>query len=236
MNARNRGFSLLEFLVATSFFCIILLAGYEVLDSQQFLLSQMEIRTSADQKSNYRILVLRNLLQDAAAGFQQDGLTEGIPYFFSDLNFGRSEKPASFSVALPRAGPRHFATDPFSGLIQTEPASELKPSTIVALGGQCGDDFCWNYGRITSTIPAYGMLQLHLDFLVPGEIPSAGALILVELHGFQFANNTLYWISPAGQAEPFWPSLSDFHYEYSSRLLTLSWKTGQTNGRSVIGL
>lgn len=227
---------MLEFLVATSFFCIILLAGYEALDSQQFLLSQMERRTFTDQKSNYRILVLRNLLQDASAGFQQDGLTGSIPCFFPDLDFGRSEQPTSFSVALPRGVPRRFVRDPFNGLILTEPASDLKPTSLVALGGQCGDDFCWNYGRIKTTSSTSGMLQLELEFLVPGNIPVAGSLIRVELHGFQFADNTLYWISPTGQSEPFWPSLDDFAYEYSSKSLILSWLTGETNGRSVIAL
>lgn len=232
----NRGFSFLEFLVATSFFCIILLAGYAAMDSQRYLISQTETRTLSEQSANYRVLVLRNLLQDASAGFRQNGLTGNIPIFFSDLDFGRSEQPSAFSVALARGNPRRFITDPFSGLIHTEPASELKTAAIVALGGVCGDHFCWNYARILSASSSPGALHLDLDFLAPGDAPETGFLMLVELDGFQYTDNTLYWISPSGQAEPFWPSLDDFQYEYSSNSLILTWKTGQTNGRSVIDL
>lgn len=226
------GFGLLEFMVALSFFCVMLLAGYAAWDLQQFLMNQAALRTWPEQGSNYRLLVMRNLLEGASAGFHQDSLTGAIPFFFPDLRFGAAPDTHSFSVAVPRGVPHHFERDAFNGFLHADAVSDLKPGMTLALGGNCGDQFCWNFARLKSI----HTLDLEIEPLTTEGIPDSGALLQTDVAGFSFQDDTLYWISPAGQSEPFWPSLDDFQYEYNGGQLTLTWQTKMTNGRSVIHL
>lgn len=235
-DAASTGFSLLELLVATSFFCVILLAGYAAVDSQSFLCSLSAERTRPEEESNYRILVLKNLLQESTAAFRQDPLTAEIPYFFPDLNFGQSQEEDHFSVAVPARTPLRFIRNTAGNLLVPARAPLLQTEEVVAQGGSCGERFCWSFARIDSTTLSQGVQELQVSAFLTGETPQIGSLIAVELHGFEFRNNILYWISPSGTAEPFWGPLDEFQYEQNNHQLTLSWKTGLLSGRSVIDL
>lgn len=236
MKANTSGFTLVEFVIAASFFCFLLLVGYEAVDSQTFLHSFVQEKTRSDREANYRFLILRNLLEDSSETLKQDPLTAGIPVFFPNVHLDDSTSESQFLVAVGYGVPVHFFRDVDGTFVIPAISPLLKAGDTVALGGNDENTYCWNYGRIRSSSVKQGLQRLDIQLFLSTEPPSAGSLIPVRLNGFEFQENTVYWISPSGNAEPFWEPLDQFSYQKQDNTLVLVWQRGTSSGRGVIGL
>ncbi len=142
-----KGFSLLESLVATSFFFMILISGYNALDSQNQLIQGMLMRTRAEGESNYRLLVLQSALQGSAEKFNSDPMLAEAVSFFEDLNFGAEPREDAFSFAVPMGEPIRFEWD--GNLISVPGSSTITGKKLLLLAGANGSgSFEWNYANV----------------------------------------------------------------------------------------
>ena len=67
-----RGSSLVEFLCATSFFLVLVLAGFKALDAEMQLSQMMIDRTRPEEESNYRLLAFKAFFQSSASAVQKE--------------------------------------------------------------------------------------------------------------------------------------------------------------------
>ncbi len=221
-----KGFSLLEFVIAAHLCLLILLTGYGLLDREKDFLAQMSRWTRPEQESNYRLLVLRNLLQDSSQQLKRNAFLQNIPFFFTDLNFGKEQRTDAFSFVRPLSGPLWFRREGFWYHIPRSPL--LKAGTTLLLGGSdAAGKFQWNFARVLLDDPAGSTQRLKLKFLVSNADIDSGSLIQAEIHGFLWKNQTLYWVSPSGSLSPYFGSLDDFSYDYSGTQVTISWRIGE---------
>ena len=219
-----KGFSLLEFVAATSLFLVIVLFGYQNFDFEQQLSLQILHRTRPEQESNYRLLVLNGLLRNCSEKLKQDPLLENVPVFFSDLALGKEAREDAFSIVRPVGLPEPFVK---TGTLYRVPLdSSLQEGKLVAMAGATDEGlFGWNYAKVARLVAKPDQLLLKLDSLKEKPLLLDGSLIEVEFHGFLFRNQTLYWITQSGQTEPFFGPLEGFHYTWKDPQLFLFWET-----------
>jgi hypothetical protein len=221
-----KGFSLLEFLIAVSFFFLILLSGYNALDSQSHLFKEMLARTRTEEESNYRLLVLQTILQRSSEKFKADPMLGRAVYFFEDLNFGTEPKSDAFSFAIPIGAPIRFQWD--GSLINVSASSNISGKKMVLLAGLGStEEFEWNYARVLQITKTAELQQLKLQFLLKKNPIQLGSLTEVDINGIVFRNGELFWVSPSGQYEPFFEPVEEFHYEWNSPRLKIFWRTGR---------
>lgn len=225
-----KGFSLLEFLIATSFLLLMLLSGYQAFDSQLHLSKEMFLRTRPEEESNYRLLVVRNTLNGSSEKQKLDPFLAEVPLFFTDLNFGKQKRADAFSIAIPRNAPRRFQRENDSYRIPLVPSVQIKQLLLLA-GVNSKDQFDWNYATVVEVLPESQWQILKLNFLLARDPLDYGALMEAEINGLSFKNNTLYWVTPAGQSEPFFSLLNGFGYEWNQQQLTVSWQAGQIDSK-----
>jgi hypothetical protein len=220
-----KGFSLLEFLVAISFFFMILISGYNAFDSQNHLIREMLARTRTEEGSNYRLLVLQAILQGSSEKFKADPLLAEAVCFFEDLNFGLEQRKDAFSFAIPMGEPIQFRWD--GSLISVPGSSKISGKKLLLLAGLGSTEaFEWNYAKVLQISTSPGVQQLKLQFLLKKPPIQYGSLIEVDVNGVVFREGGLFWVSPAGQYEPFLEPVTEFQYEWKSRRLRIFWKTG----------
>src|SRR3990172_1455472 len=218
-----KGFTLIEFVVATTFFLFILLAGYEAARVEKDLVSFAQARTMPEAEFNFRLLILKHLLEGSSDAFNADPMLETVPTFFADLNFGKAERPDAFSFAVMNGSPGRFQRE--GTLYRLDPFSNLKIGDMLMLAGVCyNGEYGWNYGRIIQVNGDH----VELNFLLSSEPLEKGVWVKIQVNGFLFKQRTLYWISPAGQASPFLDPLEDFQYSWRAPQITISWRAGLT--------
>ncbi len=217
------GFSFLEFLIAAHFCLLILISGYSLLDHERDFLAKMSRWTRPEQESNYRLLLLRNLLQDSSQKLKRNAFLQNIPFFFPDLNFGKEQRSDAFSFIRPLSLPVWFRREGFWYHIPKTPL--LKAGTTLLLGGSdAAGRFQWNFARVLLDDPGGSTQRLKLKFFLSNPEIDSGSLIQAEIHGFLWKNKTLYWVSPSGSLSPYFGSLDEFSYAYSGSQLTISWR------------
>jgi hypothetical protein len=220
-----KGFSLLEFLVATSFFLTILLSGYQAFDSQSKMFQEMLGRTRTEEESNYRLLVLQTLLQRSSEKFKMDRMLAGAACFFEDLNFGATKREDAFSFAIPQGDPIRFEWNGSGVDIPT--SMKISGKKLLLLGGSDSNGkYEWNYARVLQIVSTPGAQQLTLQPLLKKDPIQYGSLIEVEVDGVAFQQEQLFWVSGTGQYEPFFEPVEEFHYEWKSPRLRVMWKAG----------
>jgi hypothetical protein len=214
-----RGFTLLEILVATLLFLVILIVGHEAARLEKDLILATRAATAPEKECDYRLIVLKHFLEGSSETFKSDKFLEPVPTFFNDLNFGQSPRTDAFSVTIADGSPQRFVRD---GSLYRMFVS-LKVGDMLLLGGLTeSNHFGWNYAQIRQV---QGDL-VEMNFFLPHETLDKGAWIKIEMHGFLFKQETLYWISPAGQVAPFLSPLNDFHFSWVQPQLTISWRSG----------
>ncbi|HEY4491892.1 MAG TPA: hypothetical protein VI958_07805 [Acidobacteriota bacterium] len=224
-----KGFSLLEFLVATTFFLIVLVSGYQSLD-RQFVLSRTVLeKTRPEQEANYRLLILDGLLRDCSEKLDQEAFFRGVPIFFHDLQFGTEVREDAFSIV--RLLQKKIAFTRTGNSLQISMSGALQAGNTVLLAGPVETmQWDWAYANITKIVTQTDYRLLQLEYLLEKPAPVKGYLLHAEIHGFLFKNQTLYWISPDGQNAPFWDRLDQFAFEWNDKRLTVSWKNAGTQG------
>jgi hypothetical protein len=220
-----KGFSILEFLVALSFFFLILLSGYNALESEGSILREMLARTITEQESNYRLLVLQSVIQKSSEKFHSDPWLAEAVYFFEDLNFGKEKKEDCFSFAIPFGDVVPFQWDGSQIFVPAVAKISGKRSLLLAGVGMNGS-FVWNYGKVLAISSAGGLQQVKVDFLLKKDPIQYGTAMEVEVNGIAFRPDGLYWISPAGQYEPFFEQAGEFQYQWKQPFLKVFWRAG----------
>jgi hypothetical protein len=229
----NKGFSLLEFLIATSFFLTMIFTAYKTLATERDLFVEMTARTRPEEESNYRLLVIKAFFQNASASFKRDALLAEAPFFFPDLQFGQLPNPVEFSIARPISDPVPFARD--LNLYRVPATLLFTPGTLLLLAGvNPANAFDWNYARVVSSQIIGTEQKLQLQFLLARSQLDSGKLVAVDVHGFSLRNRTLYWISPAGQPAPYFGKLDDFNYQWNNTQLKMSWRKGMITSTFVV--
>jgi hypothetical protein len=216
-----KGVTLLEFLVSTSLFVLLLIFSYHTFDSQRRLLNQMESQTKPEEESNYRMLLVKHFLEKCSSKLKVDPFLEAAPVFFPDLSFGQNPQKNSFSVAYITGVPIRFQRA--GGNYQVRANVAAKKVYLLA-GSDGAGNYCWNYSLVEQIWVTSEGLTVQLKNLSSTPEVERGTLIEVEVHGFLFQNRTLYWISPGGAAQPFIASIDSFEYSWSNPALTMLWK------------
>jgi hypothetical protein len=220
-----KGFSILEFLISMSLFLFILIYGYSGFDLESRLIGDMTQRARPDEESNYRLLVVKNLLQDARTPFLRDWRLAQVPIFFTDLNFGKTARSDAFSFAHALGPPVEFVLN--SGSLETSQAVPVAKGDLLAAAGTTEDgSFGWTYARVTDIASPQ---EFKIKDLLDKPTLLSGCLMKVEMDGFLYRYETLYSVSPAGQNEPFFGPLDSFDYSWSDPQLLVSWKSGFLN-------
>ena len=220
---KMKGFSLLEFLAGSSIFLAGLLLMYSNVDTEKDLLDRSIARTRPEEESNYRLLILKNLLQDSATGFSADPFLEHAPHFFPDLDFGIATRADAFSIARPLASIVSFQLATKTTVVCARPYP-LQTGDILALAGVTNaGNFDWNYARVKQ---AFSDRTYSVEFELTRDPPVAGSLVNVQVDGFVFQNSSLYWVTGSGPLQPFFGPIDDFRYLWNGRQLTVFWRTG----------
>jgi hypothetical protein len=219
------GFSILEFLLGMSLFLFILIYGYSGFDLESRLIGQMTARVRPEEESNYRLLVIKNLLQDARTPFLRDWRLANVPIFFTDLNFGKTLRADAFSVARSEGPPLDFVVN--SGWIELSQASSFAKDDLVASAGATdAGTFDWTYAKVSEVASPQ---KIKVTDLLSRNVVLSGCLMKIEIDGFVYRNNTLYAVSSSGQNEPFFGPLENFTYSWETPQLLISWKSGFMN-------
>ncbi len=220
-----RGSSLVEFLCATSFFLVLVLAGFKALDAEMQLSQMMIDRTRPEEESNYRLLAFKAFFQSSASRFKKSSVLSDIPFFFSGLDFGRQPSSSSFTLARPMADPMPFIHE--ASIWRVPVDASVAIGTTVALAGMTSDaEFSWNYGKVTDVLPQPQELHLLVDLFLNQPELLSGYFVPVEVHGFAHNNNALYWIGPSGQSQPYFGPVEEFLYQWTGSRLTMTWRSG----------
>jgi hypothetical protein len=220
-----RGVTLIEFITAISLFFVLLFFSYHAFDSQRRLLKQITVRTQPEEESNYRLLLIKHFLDRSSQRLKVDPFLEGAPIFFPDLSFGKTVLKNAFSVAHATGLPISFQRSgneykvPPNALLQTQ-------KTYLMTGCDAGGNFGWNYASTEEIRTTTEGFTVRFKPYTSGPELEQGKLIEIEIHGFLFQNQTLYWVSPGGSLQPYLSSLDSFDYIWSDGSLTVHWKTG----------
>ncbi|PWT90337.1 MAG: hypothetical protein C5B54_07350 [Acidobacteria bacterium] len=225
------GFSLMEFLLASFLFGMIVICCYRAITAQNDFSRNIISRTKPEAESNYRLLILQGLLSNSSNRFKRDPLAEAAPHFFPDLEFGKHPRPDAFTVAVSKADPVRFLRE--GSLFRTPVNSAWKENVLLLVAGSGIDgSFIWNYARIESVQSGNQLLQLN--FLLPEVSIESGILQEIDLIGLQYQKETLYVVTSSGALEPFFGPLEDFHYEWNQSKATLHWKSGSIQSDFVV--
>jgi hypothetical protein len=221
----RKGFSILEFLLGMSLFLFLLIYGYSGFDLESRLIGQMTARSRPEEESNYRLLVMKNLLQNARIPFLQDWRLANIPIFFTDLNFGKTLRSDAFSVARSQGPPLEFVEN--SGWIEMSKASSFAKGDLLALAGASGSGtFDWTFAKVSEVASPE---KIKIDDLLSRTAVVSGCLMKIEIDGFLYRKGTLYAVSSSGQNQPFFGPLESFQYSWEAPQLLISWKSGFMN-------
>lgn len=220
-----RGVTLLEFLVGVSLFLLLLFFSYHAFDSQKHLLKNISAQTQPEDESNYRMLLIKHFLERSTRKLRVDPFLEGATIFFPDLSFGQSTQVNAFSVAHVTGLPAPFVR---AGGNHAVPASAAiaKQKTYLMTGSDSTGNFAWSYGIAEAIWQTADGFTVKFKKLTAGTEPEKGTLIEVELHGFLFQNQTLYWVSPGGATQPYLSTLDSFSYTWNNPSLMIGWKRG----------
>ena len=221
-----RGVTLLEFLAGILLFTLLLFFSYHAFDAQRYLLKDVTAYTQPEEESNYRMLLVKHFLERSTRKLKIDPLLEGATIFFPDLSFGESPPQTNaFSVAhvtgLPisfvREGPNHKVASM---------AAVTKDRIYLMTGSDSNGNFLWSYAIAESVWQTAEGFTVQFKRLTSGAELEKGTLIEVDVHGFLFQNQTLYWISPGGAMQPFLSTIDSFEYTWNNPALTIGWKNG----------
>jgi hypothetical protein len=229
----SKGFSLLEFLIATSFFLTVVFTAYKTAATERDLFLGMIARTRPEEESNYRLLVIKAFFQNVSAAFKKDAMLAEAPFFFPDLQFGQVPNAQEFSIARPLSDPIPFARE--VSLYRIPLGIALQPGNLLLLAGvNSANEFDWNYARLIRIQTGTTDQKLQMFFLLARSQLDSGKLVPVDLHGFSLRNQTLYWISPAGQPAPYFGKLDDFSYQWNNVQLKMGWRKGLISSSFVV--
>jgi hypothetical protein len=221
-----RGVTLLEFLAGVSLFLLLLLFSYHAFDAQNFLLNNVSARTQPEEESNYRMLLVKHFLERSTQKLKVDPFLEGATIFFPDLSFGEGPpQKNAFSVAHITGLPISFVRE---GANHKVPASAViaKQKNYLVTGCDSNGNFAWTYASAEAVWQTAEGFTVTFKKLTSGAEIEKGTLIEVELHGFLFQNQTLYWISPGGAMQPYLSTIDSFEYNWNNPALTIGWKNG----------
>lgn len=214
----HRGFSLLEFMIATTFLMIVIVSGFGALDFERGFIHRMDGRTAFEQESNYRMTVIKALLDDSSQRLKPDVFLERAPTCFPGVDFGQEPATDSFSIARPVSRPNRFERD--GETFVTERALEDQKHIVLLAGLDLEASYQWNYGRVASTEPP---CRYNIAFLLDKPPLEAGALVEVEMYGVQFRNSTVYLLNPGGSGSPFFSRVDSFAYELQPPHVRVQW-------------
>ena len=199
-----------------------------MLDRERDFLVQMSRWTRPEQESNYRLLLLRNLLQDTSQQLKRNAFLQNVPYFFHDLNFGQTQRSDAFSFVRTISGPMWFRRE--GGWYHIPKSPLLKTGTTLLLAGSDATGrFQWNFARVLLDDPGGPTQRLKLKFFLPHPEIDSGSFLQAEIHGFLWKNKTLYWVSPSGSLSPYFGSLDEFSYSFSGSQLMISWRIAEVS-------
>ena len=217
---------MLEFLAGVSLFFLLLFFSYHAFDAQNHLLKDISARTQPEEESNYRMLLVKHFLERSTRKLKVDPFLEGATIFFPDLSFGESPpQNNAFSVAHITGLPISFVReDPNHKVPAT--ASITKQKTYLMTGCDSNGNFAWSYAIAEAVWQTAEGFTVKFKKLTSGTELEKGTLIEVELHGFLFQNQTLYWISPGGAMQPYLSTIDSFEYNWKNPSLTVAWKNG----------
>ena len=222
-----RGVSLIELLAGMSLFLLLLFFSYHALDLQQRVLKRMVIRSQPEQESNYRLLLMKHFVERSSRKLRIDPVFEDVPVFFTDLSFGKTSLPNAFSVAHVTGVPVPFVR--FATYYKMPAGSAIEEkNTYLLAGADSAGNFTWTYARAEKVWVIPEGIAATFQPLTANADPQTGKLIAVEIHGFLFKEQTLYWVSPAGTLQPYLSSLESFEYSCARNLLRFRWKAGET--------
>lgn len=222
----NRGFSLIEFVVASTLFLAFILAGFRFLDNESYFHKHIVGLTRPEAELNYRRLVVRNFFGGVTERMQRDAFLSQATVVFPDLNFGRMPETTAFSVACPTGDPARYAR--IGNWLQASASEAPSVGTVVLLAGADADgNYCWDYRRveeISLLAPNYFMTGSSLS---GGNLPDLGTFVPVELQGLAFRDGVLYWVQPSGEMSPFLKPLDQFQCNWNGQLLEIEWRSGR---------
>jgi hypothetical protein len=220
-----RGATLLEFVAGISLFLVLLTLSYHAFDAQRRLLNRMEERVTPEEESNYRMLLVKHFLDKCSHKLKVDPFLETVPAFFPDLVFGQSPQKSAFSVIHVTGIPIRFERSGASARVPVNSGVQAGKTYMLA-GSTDAGEFGWSCELAEKTWSTTTGEMLTLKNLSGTPSPQKGTLIEVEVHGFSFQNQTLYWISPGGALQPYLRSLDSFAYEWLPPTLTVQWTKG----------
>jgi len=221
-----RGVTLLEFLAGVSLFLLLLFFSYHAFDAQRHLLKNISAQTQPEEEFNYRMLLVKHFLERSAYKLKVDPFLEGATIFFPDLSFGESPpQKNAFSLAHVTGVPVSFVRADVHHKVPAG-AAITKQKTYLMTGCDSAGNFAWNYGIAEDVWQTAEGFTVKFKKLTAGAELEQGTLIEVELHGFLFQNQTLYWISPGGATQPYLSTLDSFEYTWNKPSLTIGWKKG----------
>lgn len=216
MNAK--GISLLEFMIATLFLVILIVSGLGALDFERAFAGRINDRTAFEQESNYRMIVIRSMLEDSSESLKLDPFLQRAPICFPGVDFGQEPSPDSFSVARPLSRPARFERD--GTLVLTDRPLEDQAHLLLLAGLDSEAAFGWNYARVMAS---GGMSRYELSFLLDKPPLEAGALVEVEMRGVRFRDSTVYVLNPGGSSSPFFSNVEDFRYDMQPPHVRIQW-------------
>jgi hypothetical protein len=221
----NRGFSLIEFVAASTIFVAVILGGYEFLDREVHLHHRMLALTRPEAELNYRMLLIRSFFKDTTRMFQADTFLSPAPAVFADLQFGQSPEDQALSVACAAGSPERFVREGTRARLSA--ARPIKAWSILLIAGcDASGAYCWNYERVTTAEIVGPDQYLETASLTDHDGPEIGTLIPVEMHGLVFRDGHLYWIQPSGEWSPF-VDLNDFRAVIGPRTVRIHWQRGE---------
>lgn len=217
---------MLEFLAGVSLFLLLLFFSYHAFDAQKSILKNISAQTQPEEESNYRMLLIKHFLERSTQKLKVDPFLEGATVFFPDLSFGESPpQNNAFSVAHITGTPVPFLR---TGANHQVPAGAAiaKQKTYLMTGSDSTGNFVWRYAVAEAISQTAGGFTVKFKKLTTGAELEKGTLIEVELHGFLFQNQTLYWISPGGAMQPYLSTIDSFEYTWNNPSLMIGWKRG----------
>jgi hypothetical protein len=220
----NRGFSLLEFLVASSMFTAIILGGCQYLDGQLHLQKRLLGLTRPEAEMNYRMLVIRSCFNGCARSLQADPFLAEAPVIFPGLGFGKEPEENALSVSCSASAPARFVRE--TGGLRISNSLDIQPNAIILLAGVTSAGvYGWTYERVNTVTDAGAEKYLETVSLTSHDSPDTGSLIDVQVQGLAFRNGILFWVQPSGELSPFM-ELDDFHKSIIGRSMTIQWRIG----------
>ena len=190
------------------------------------MLSGVESRARPETESNFRMLVIKHFLERNSQRFKTDPFLGNAEVFFPDLRFGTQPDAKSFSAAILIGSPVHFIRAGANVMVPAGSPVQKKKTYLLA-GSDAQGIFGWRYDECeqVSNQPAGLILQLKSPQPSP-PVLNSGALIEVEVHGFLYQNNTLYWVSPGGAMQPYFNNIDRFEYTWNKPTLVVRWQKG----------